>query len=140
MNRELPLAGRFVLVVEDNYLVAMDEQDWLKAAGARVVGPASNADHAFALLDARKIDSAIIDINLGDGPVYEIADRLAQLGVPFVFATGYDESAISLWFRNRPRLQKPFRADQLVQAIDRLHRESSQEGRSLTGGIQGKRL
>jgi hypothetical protein len=65
---------------------------------------------------------------VGRNPVYEIADRLAQLGVPFVFATGYDESAISLWLRNRPRLQKPFRADHLMHAIDRLHREKLEGG------------
>jgi two-component SAPR family response regulator len=55
----------------------------------------------------------VLDINLGDGAVYPIADTLAARGVPFVFVTGYDAESVDARFRNVPVLQKPIERDVL---------------------------
>ena len=89
-----PLQGCPVLVVEDEYFIADDVRDWLKKAGASVVGPLSNASGAVESLRAGGIDLAVIDINLGPGPDFELAELLTQLQVPFLFATGYGEMAM----------------------------------------------
>ncbi len=55
----------------------------------------------------------MLDINLGDGAVYPIADMLAARGVPFVFVTGYEADSVDARFRGIPILQKPIERDML---------------------------
>ena len=112
-----PLQGCRVLVVEDEYFIADDVCDWLKKAGASVVGPLSNASRAVESLRDGGIDVAVIDINLGPGPDFELAAFLTQLRVPFLFATGYGEMAIVAVYANVPRIEKPFNEGQLLSAV-----------------------
>jgi CheY-like chemotaxis protein len=117
VNDRLPLDGRQILVVEDQYLLARDVCEWLEAAGAEIIGPAPDSRKACELLEGRSVDGAVVDINLGNGPTYEVASRLAERKVPFVFATGYDRAVIPAEFEAAPRLEKPFRGADLVQAV-----------------------
>lgn len=120
MNDMPSLAGRRILVVEDDYYLASDASNWLKRAGAHVIGPFSSADDACRALEEEAVDIAVIDINLGSGPSYRLASQLASDGIPFMFATGYDEVALPEGFRDRPRLEKPFTGSQLIHAVARL--------------------
>ena len=115
-----PLQGCPVLVVEDEYFIADDVRDWLKKAGASVVGPLSNASGAVESLRAGGIDVAVIDISLRPGPDFELAELLTQLQVPFLFATGYGETAIVPVYANIPRIEKPFNEGQLLSAVCKL--------------------
>jgi CheY-like chemotaxis protein len=118
------LRGRRVLVVEDEALVAMLLEDGLLDAGAEVVGPAGSVAEALGLVEraARDggLDAAVLDINLGGAAVAPVADRLAALGVPFVFATGYGEGCDRSGHAAAPVLAKPFDPDVLVGAIEGL--------------------
>jgi len=127
MNRDHPLSGCSVLVVEDNYILAMDICEWLDGAGAAVIGPVPDAEQALAKLDVDSVELAVIDINLGQGPTFEVADRLARERIPFLFATGYDQSAIPKNFASAPRLEKPFNGAELIAAILALHQNASAE-------------
>jgi DNA-binding response OmpR family regulator len=122
---EPPLKGLRVLVVEDQYYLATDICDWLNEAGAQVVGPAPNAHVACSLIDAGPIDSAVVDINLGSGPTFTVAQKLAEKHVPFLFATGYDQSVIPAEYRDRPRIEKPFKGPDVTRTVLGLWRESS---------------
>ena len=66
------------------------------------------------------IDAAVLDINLGGGPAFEIARDLNGRQVPFLFATGYDSAAIPDDLERAPRLEKPFGGPALVTAVSRL--------------------
>ena len=71
MDNAAMLGGRRLLVVEDDYLVAMDLADELTDHGAEVVGPAGSVKEALALVAATPaIDGAVLDINLRDEKVY----------------------------------------------------------------------
>lgn len=120
MSDSRPLSGRRVLVVEDDYFLATDTCQWLLDAGAEVVGPTPDAEEACGLLDRERVDSAVVDINLGLGPTYEVASRLNRDQVPFLFATGYDRSALPPQFLDMPRIEKPFRQSDLVKAVTAL--------------------
>jgi DNA-binding LytR/AlgR family response regulator len=61
----------------------------------------------------KHFDAAVLDINLGDGLVYTVAEILAKRGVPFVFVTGYDADSIDPRFSGVPILQKPIERDML---------------------------
>jgi PAS domain S-box-containing protein len=102
-----------VLLVEDEALVAMMIQETLAEFGFEVLGPVSTASEALAAARERSIDAAVLDINLGDGLVYTVAEILAERGVPFVFVTGYDADSVDARFTGIPILQKPIERESL---------------------------
>ena len=69
------LAGRVVLVLENDYFAADDERAALEAEGARVLGPFSQAGQAIAAAERARPDCALVDINLGSGPDFAAAAR-----------------------------------------------------------------
>jgi two-component sensor histidine kinase/DNA-binding response OmpR family regulator len=110
----LKVTGRpRVLLVEDEALVAMMIQECLGDFGYQVIGPISTATEAAARAKDGNFEAAVLDINLGDGAVYPIAEMLTARGVPFVFVTGYDAESVDARFRNVPVLQKPVERDVL---------------------------
>lgn len=82
--------GRYVLLVEDEMMIAWDIEQTLTAAGMRVLGPAASVDSALALIRRQRPDAAILDLNLRGELVTPVARRLRQMGVPFVLATAYN--------------------------------------------------
>ncbi len=102
-----------VLLVEDEALVAMMVQDCLVEFGYQVVGPICTASEALEKARNDYFEAAVLDINLGDGAVYPIADVLDARGVPFVFVTGYDADSVEARFRTIPVLQKPIDREML---------------------------
>jgi DNA-binding response OmpR family regulator len=116
------LSGKRVLVVEDEALVAMLLEDELRDAGAEIVGPAASLGHALRLIDRAAADgglsAAVLDIDLQGTAVTPVADRLAALGVPFVFVTGYGEGRDTGGHAAAPVLPKPFDPEWLVAAVE----------------------
>lgn len=112
------LAGLSVLVVEDEFLVAIMLADALEEAGARVVGPAGSRDEGLALIEAGGIQAAVVDWNLAGHCGDSLARALAAREVPFVIATGY--GAVSAEFSAVPVLAKPFDHEGLITLVARL--------------------
>lgn len=121
MHVHSPLAGYSVLVIEDDYLLADDSRVALEEAGATVLGPCSNAADALDLLRMTKPDCAVVDINLGSGPDFEVVRALRAISVPMVLVTGYEQSAIPPEFIDLPHLLKPIGLSTLVEAVVKLY-------------------
>jgi CheY-like chemotaxis protein len=117
------LRDKRILVVEDEALIAMLAEDELLEAGARVVGPAATVGEALRLIEGAAADgglsAAVLDIKLAGDAVRPVADRLAALGVPFLFATGYGEGC-DTGGHAAPVLHKPFDPHQLVVTVEAL--------------------
>lgn len=111
------LAGRSVLVIEDDFYLADDARQTLEDAGANVLGPVSNVEDALTLLEQTKPDCALVDINLGAGPNFEPAWALRSRNIPLIFLTGYDATAVPSEFADAPRLEKPTDARGLLAAV-----------------------
>ena len=109
-------SNRRVLLVEDEALVAMMIQECLAERGHSVLGPISTASEALEAAKEGDFDAAILDINLGDGMAYPVAEILSSRGVPFVFVTGYEADAVDGQFSGVPVLQKPIER-QMLQKI-----------------------
>jgi DNA-binding NarL/FixJ family response regulator len=92
--------------------------------GAAVIGPVGDAKLACNLIRSDAPDSAVVDINLGEGPTFEVASALAERRVPFLFATGYDRAAIPPRFNDAARLEKPIKGNDLIAAVKMLAPES----------------
>lgn len=104
---ELPNRPR-VLVVEDEALIALALEDRLRAAGARIVGPFASVQAALAAIDdGQGIDAAILDIKLSEGDVFQVAERLEGMRVPFGFSTGWSEETIPPRYHGAPVWVKP---------------------------------
>ncbi|MCQ0970464.1 response regulator [Paracoccus sp. TK19116] len=105
---EPSLTGRSVLVVENEYLIAVALQLALEERGATVVGPAPSVESALNLIDDHpELDAAILDINLDGTTAFPVADRLCEKRCRLVFMTGYDAVAIPARFQSHTRLEKP---------------------------------
>jgi CheY-like chemotaxis protein len=111
------LAGRRVLVVEDEAMIALMQASILEAAGCTVVGPVRRVSSALRVIAEQRIDLALLDINLGHEKVYPVADMLARQGVPFVFLTGYDSEELPPPHRTRRSLLKPCDERELLDAL-----------------------
>lgn len=102
-------AGRRVLVVEDESLVAMLLETILEDMGCVPVGPASTVDEGLEMASSDEpLDAALLDVNVAGKQVFPIAEALKARGVPFVFSTGYGEGGLPDEWRGQPTLQKPF--------------------------------
>ena len=111
------LAGRRILVVEDDALIAMLIEDLLREHGAAVVGPVDDLDEAVRLAGEGGHDLAVLDVNMSGRPSTALALRLREAGTPFVFATGYGRAGLPEGFADAPVLGKPFRDHELVQLL-----------------------
>ena len=114
------LNGLTVLVVEDEYYLAADVSAALAREGAEVLGPCPDHQEALRILQKRRPDCAVLDVNLGECPGFDVADRLRDLDVPFLFFTGYDREIIPERFVDVVRLEKPVTDARLLGAVARL--------------------
>jgi DNA-binding NarL/FixJ family response regulator len=113
------LAGRRVLVVEDQYLVAEEMRRMVSSLGGEVLGPVARAAPALKILAAEPVDLAVLDINLGPENAYPLAAELMRRDVPFFFATGCEPWVVADQFRQVPRVDKPLTAKTFTDALQR---------------------
>ncbi|MGE6785834.1 response regulator [Ensifer adhaerens] len=115
---ELPPSVRTVLVLEDNFIIAMDAEEILASLGIQQVTIAANANQALELLALQAFDFVILDVNLGDHTSFVVADALIARGMPFGFTSGYgDAEHFPTYLRHVPRIDKPFNEKTVGQLI-----------------------
>jgi CheY-like chemotaxis protein len=112
------VAGKRVLVVEDELMIRMLLEGMLTDMGHTVAAEAGGIDEAVALAKKGAFDVAVLDVNLNGHPVTPVVEILLERGVPFIFASGYGQRGVPEAYRAIPTLQKPFQADALAQAIE----------------------
>lgn len=115
---ESPLIGRKILVVEDEPMIVMLIESLLEELGCVVADVAARPAPALGIIDTTEIDAAILDVNLNGDDSFGIATVLADRRIPFVFATGYGGSRLPPQFADRPVLQKPYRIEELAEALE----------------------
>ena len=114
------LAGKRILVLEDEPVIGFAIEDMLETLGCEVAGIAFHIVDALALLDAQPFDLAVLDVNIHGASSYPVADLLAGRGVPFVFATGYGHMVRPERFAAVPTITKPYGIAELRQALEAL--------------------
>ena len=112
------LTGKRVLLVEDQLVIALDAERMLDECGAAIVLTASTHAEALRFVATGSFDAAVLDVNLGEGNSFPIAEELLARGIPFVFATGYGDSAmVPPSLSSIPVVRKPFSSDGLCQGL-----------------------
>ena len=82
------LNGALILVAEDEPFIALDVALAIEDAGGEVAGPAASVEEALALIESLPIVAAILDVNLVDGDISPVAERLITAGIPIILQTG----------------------------------------------------
>ena len=114
-----PLAGVRALIVEDEYLLALQLEEELRAVGCIIAETVADLEKARNAARRADFDIALLDINLSGEMVYPLADELAGRGIPFVFLSGYGAGSGPERFRDRPRVAKPYELTELVKEVSR---------------------
>ena len=111
------LAGRRVLVVEDEFMIAMLVEETLLEQRCVVLGPYNSLEDASRVVRDDPPDAALLDVNLRGEMVYPLAELLEARGIPFLLLSGYGADAIPV---DRPRWRacsKPFSPGDLVEML-----------------------
>ena len=109
-----------VLIVEDNLIIAMGAEVILLELGARHVETAASVNHALKAIERALPSFALLDINLGAESSLPVGYRLKELGVPFMFVTGYGERApLPAELSDAPIVQKPYTRELIEKALSK---------------------
>jgi CheY-like chemotaxis protein len=112
------LRDRRILVVEDEYLIALNLQDSLETAGSVVLGPVSSVEKAISKIESEPhIDAAVLDVNLGGVLAYPVADMLVAREIPFIFTSGYEDNALRTRYSNVKTCTKPYQFEAMQEAL-----------------------
>ena len=112
------LAGLSVLLVEDEYLIALDAAEILRSLGAKDVEIVASFERTAKRAVEGQFDLAVLDVNINGQYSFPIATAIGQRGIPIVFATGYE-----LRDRTEPGLDnavcvtKPYTSERLKDAL-----------------------
>ena len=123
MQIRLDLAGKRCLVLDDEFLIALDIQQMLERAGAAHVACVASAGEAINLLRSdMAFDLAVLDVKLSGAHPNSlgVAALLAEKGIPFVFLTGMRVDDVhAKQFPQAPVIEKPYDANTLLDAVKR---------------------
>jgi CheY-like chemotaxis protein len=120
--------GVWVLLVEDEPLIAIDGADMLRAMGVADVVSAHSVAAGLHVLARQEVQAALLDVYLGSDFSFPLARRRASLGVPFGFLTGLQNDPLLEEFKERPVLAKPFTSEQLGDLLTILLGQRQQGG------------
>ena len=116
-SRASVLAGRSVLVVEDETIISLEIEQMLQDLDCGHIWHAANVVQALAILAQHRPDVALLDINLGREKVFPVAEMLIDRAVPFIFSTGYGRDGLPHEWAGWPVIQKPYLTRELAMAL-----------------------
>jgi DNA-binding response OmpR family regulator len=111
------LAGRRILIVEDDPFIALALEETLREHGLVIVAVARKLSQALELVARETIELALLDVNIGDEKIDPVADLLAARNCPFVFTTGYGRAGLPESHASRMIIEKPFYIEEILTAL-----------------------
>jgi DNA-binding response OmpR family regulator len=121
------LAGKRILVVEDETLIAMLLEMALQDENCDVVGPVARVADAIQLAQHETLDGAFLDVNLAGEPVFPVAEVLAGRDIPLLLLSGYGDEALPAG-RDWPIRSKPFDVGDVLRAMSDLIQQRAGKG------------
>jgi chemotaxis family two-component system sensor kinase Cph1 len=109
-NSKMPISldGLTIMVVEDDFLAALDLKRLVEERAGKVAGPVGRLEQAQRLARSQELDGAILDVQLNGADSLPLADDLIARDIPVILVTGYDVATLPERFAETPRLPKPF--------------------------------
>ena len=111
-------AGRCILIVEDEPLIAMMLEDFLLSLGHEVLATCDNVGDALKAVRDEDFDLAILDVNLKGESVWPVAAELRDRELPFILASGGHVDPPPAEFASVPMIDKPYTIDRVTPALE----------------------
>lgn len=130
----MELTGKRLLVLEDEYLIALELERIAEECGAKSVHVVSTvAELLFWIESQPPCDIAILEVKARGTSSLDAASLMLQRGVPIVFATAYDQQRSGIaGFADVPVVLKPYGKTQILQAV------ATAFARTVTGTLPAK--
>ena len=103
-------------MVEDEPVIALQLEAQLNAAGARVYSAGRLRD-ALYLAEHPALSAAVLDFRLGVDDSAAVCRRLVDLGIPFMFYTGFSDTDAFRHWPDAPVVSKPVEGRVLIDAV-----------------------
>jgi CheY-like chemotaxis protein len=116
-NGKSAIAGKRILLLEDEAILGLEISEILSSAGAHVIGPFGSLTEGTRAARRESIDVAVLDMNLNGQMVYPVAEELQQRKIPVLFLTGYDVPDMPKSLHKVPHVLKPVDPAQLLRLI-----------------------
>ncbi len=127
------IAGLSILLVEDEFLIAIDAQDMLMEMGAASVDMAGTFEEADRIISTKHFDLAVLDVNLNGRMSFPLAEKLSHAGTPVLFGTGYSLLSRPIHgYENGTCVSKPYTAQTLKQGLLAALAASAVQGAALS--------
>src|SRR5215472_8264091 len=117
-RRRVKRAGRRVLIVEDEAMIAGLIESILRKGGWSVVGPVATLERALETIERERLDAALLDVRINGRDVYAVADVLMGRGIPFVFVSGFARKQMPPGYRDCAHIAKPFTPQAILALLD----------------------
>lgn len=111
-------SARILLVEDDLHLAGFVEQ--------AIIDLGYEVTHAYSVLDALgqletgTFDLAVLDVELRDGVVFPVADKLAAANTPYLFASAVYDQLVPVRHQHARFVAKPFHVQELQSAVKAL--------------------
>ena len=107
-----------ILVVEDEFIIALDLSETVQDLGYDLEGPFEGNEEAFEAIEDDLPDAAILDVFTADGEIYPLADKLVAAGVPIIFHSGHvPPEEVRNRYPDAQACSKPCPPDRLIGAL-----------------------
>lgn len=110
------LAGKRVLIAEDDAILAMYAESVVGELGGEVLGCARSSNAALDLLNQSLPDLVLLDVNLGRGTSEGVLQAAQEMQVPVLVSSGSNPNALPPAFQDLPTLAKPWTPDEFAIA------------------------
>jgi|SRR6185503_10101342 len=115
-----PLDSLSVMLLEDEYLIALDAEHNLEALGVKNIRVVNTLGSAADIAEAGDVDVAILDLNINGEMSFGVAEMFRKKGIPIVFASGYElrdriDADLEI---TAVHLRKPYTAEGLKDALE----------------------
>jgi DNA-binding response OmpR family regulator len=112
-----------ILIVEDEWPIAMMLAEIVSSGGHQVIGPTADAVHAITLAETSTPELALVDIRLHDMPLGSALARhlMRRWQIPSIFITGNLQEAMVNYRIAIGVIEKPFTANSVLASIDVAH-------------------
>ncbi len=115
------LLGKRALLLEDNFVIALELESRLGEIGLVVVGSCAHVDEARRVAAEANVDFAVLDVHVRGGSSVPLAVELEARGVRCVFISGYNAiPGLPPDLLRVPRLSKPLQPHELRRTLEAL--------------------
>ncbi len=111
------LAGKHILVVEDEPIIALDLEAAVQDQQGIVIGPIGELTEAVRMAQTAQLDGAILDLRLRQQMARPVADALLARNIPFVYHSGQAHMTGPDDWPSAPAIIKPAAAEHVIKVL-----------------------